>query len=110
MTRVFMGQKSSSSKSYQPKSREELEVLYEAVEPFVTVYSDPVATDLEKQLQQERQENKANFEIHKKEIESLKFSNKIFLTTLNRIQHQVPNLSVTVTDPDLLLDMEDSDE
>lgn len=110
MARVFMGQKSASSKSYQPKSREELEVLYEAVEPFVTVYSDPVATDLEKQLENERLETKANFEIYKKEIESLKFSNKVFLTTLNKIQHQIPNLSVTVTDPDLLLTKEDINE
>jgi len=110
MTRVFMGQKSGSSKSYQPKSREELEVLYEGVEPFVTVYSDPIASDLEKQLGQERQESKIEFENLTKKIETLEFSNKLFLTILNNVQKQIPNLSVQVTDPNELLDLEKSQE
>lgn len=106
MTRVFMGQKSFSSKSYQPKSREELEVLYAGVEPFVTIYSDPVATDLEKQLETERKETKTQFEMFNKKIESLEFSNKVFLTTLYKLQDQVPNFSMTITDPKRLLDLE----
>jgi hypothetical protein len=110
MARIFMGQKSFSSKSYQPKSREELEVLYEGVEPFIVVYSDPVATDLEKQLEIEREETKTQFDAFNKKIESLEFSNKVFLTTLYKLQDQVPNFSMTVTDPTRLLDLENLED
>ncbi|MGY5148801.1 MAG: tyrosine-type recombinase/integrase [Candidatus Nitrosopumilus sp. bin_68KS] len=59
MARVFMGQKGMSSKTYQSKSREELETFYEMVEPYVTVYSDLKASDIEKEFEKrEKQQTK----------------------------------------------------
>ena len=42
MTDVFQGRKATSSKEYEPKSREELEFYYETgPEPYLQVYSEP---------------------------------------------------------------------
>jgi len=45
MARIFMGQKSQASKTYLPKSREELEQFYEQVEPFVSVFIERINED-----------------------------------------------------------------
>ena len=67
MTRVFMGQKSQSSKIYLSKSREELEIFYEMVEPFLTLYTettdDQAISKLKQEFHQERKDLLQNYEI-----------------------------------------------
>ena len=67
MTRVFMGQKSQSSKIYLSKSKEELEIFYEIVEPLVTIYTettdDQDISKLKQEFHQERKDPLQNYEI-----------------------------------------------
>ena len=39
--RLFMGKKDPANQSYEPKSRQDLELYYERIEPIITIYSDP---------------------------------------------------------------------
>jgi hypothetical protein len=45
MTNIFMGKADRSNKVYLGKSREELEIYYALLEPFVTVFSDKINED-----------------------------------------------------------------
>ncbi|MEX0862616.1 hypothetical protein [Nitrosopumilus sp.] len=74
MARIFMGQKSQSSKIYLAKSREELEIFYEMVEPFITLYSE-ISDDTElSKLKQQHHEEKEELRQHL-QIFATKFQN-----------------------------------
>lgn len=45
--RVFMGKKDASNKPYEGKSRQDLELYYELVEPNITIYSEPAKSNPE---------------------------------------------------------------
>ena len=65
LARVFMGQKSQSSKIYSPKSREELELFYESVEPFVSVFIERIDEDefTKLKIEQEKKVQELNIKI-----------------------------------------------
>ena len=68
MANVFMGKADRSNKVYLGKSREELEIYYSMLEPFVTVFSEKINEDelLQLKLDQEGQSS-----IMKRQIENL---------------------------------------
>ena len=74
MARVFMGQKSQSSKIYLAKSREELEIFYEMVEPFVTIYSE-ISDDTELSNLKQRYDKKTEDLKYHLQIFAMKFQN-----------------------------------
>ena len=56
MTRLFLGQTSTSSKVYLGKTREELEYYYELVEPNITINNDELLNNEYEKLQQQNKE------------------------------------------------------
>ena len=76
MVRVFMGQKSAISKVYLGKSREELEVYYSQVEPFLTVVKDIETLDELEIVQNENVELKREILKMRSDISDLQ--NKIY--------------------------------
>tara|TARA_Y100000593_G_C4294504_1_gene329929 strand:+ start:81 stop:1124 length:1044 start_codon:yes stop_codon:yes gene_type:complete len=76
MVRVFMGQKSAISKVYLGKSREELEVYYSQVEPFLTVVKDIETLDELETVQNENVELKREILKMRSDISDLQ--NKIY--------------------------------
>ncbi len=60
--RLFMGKKDDSNQPYEPKSKQDLELYFERIEPILTLYSDPdpIPTQevqkLRKQIEIERDE------------------------------------------------------
>jgi len=68
MTKLFMGQTSSVSKTYLGKSKEELEYYYDMVEPFITIYSDEHGAELIEKIQQE---TNTTVSVLKNQIENL---------------------------------------
>ncbi len=60
--RLFMGKKDDSNQPYESKSRQDLELYFERIEPIITIYSDPnpIPTEeiqkLKRQLDLERNE------------------------------------------------------
>ena len=65
--RLFMSKKDSANQSYEPKSRQDLELYYEKIEPIITIYSDPDLIPSE-----ELQKLRMQIEIEKQEKESMR--------------------------------------
>lgn len=68
MANIFMGKADRSNKVYLGKSREELEIYYEMLEPFVTVFSEKINEDEILKLKLDQEGQSANL---KRQIENL---------------------------------------
>lgn len=68
MANIFMGKADHSKKVYLGKSREELEIYYEMLEPFVTVFSEKINEDEILKLKLDQEGQSANL---KRQIENL---------------------------------------
>ena len=72
--RLFMGKKDVANQSYESKSRQDLELYYEKIEPMITIYSDPDPVPsielekLRKEMEQEIPDLKKRNDIVRKSI------------------------------------------
>jgi hypothetical protein len=93
MANVFMGKADRSKKVYLGKSREELEIYYEMLEPFVTVFSEKINEDeiLKIKLDQEGKSS-----IMQRQIENLqdqlKRKDDMATNAILDLQHKVSEL------------------
>jgi len=86
--RVFMGKSDPSNKTYEGKSRMDLEIFYEKLEPILTIYSEPSNAESQVKKLQEELNTEKNKKSEINELEKRLSDTEIIL---RKIQDRLDN-------------------
>jgi len=93
MANIFMGKADRSNKVYLGKSREELEIYYSMLEPFVTVFSEKINEDeiLKLKLDQEGQSSNLKRQIENLQ-DQLQRTNDIAVNAITSLREEIDEM------------------